>query len=79
MQYNYLLDVTGYSCPKPLLYTKKQLAQMKSGEILCVKLDDSKSLEDFGFFCNHTGHLLLNAPSLDNNVSPIILYIQVKS
>ena len=75
IQENEILDVTGLTCPKPLLYTKKKLANMQSQTILKVLLDDKKSLEDFTFFCNATGHSLLKV--IDNNL-PIILYIKAK-
>ncbi len=71
-----ILDVTGLSCPKPLLYTKKKLATLPAASILKVLLDDNKSLEDFSFFCQATGHLLLQ---VKNNQMPIVVYIQVKN
>ena len=73
--HNETLDVTGLTCPKPLLYTKKKLASMNSQSILKVLLDDKKSLEDFSFFCKATGHNLLNI--IDTNI-PITLFIKVK-
>ncbi|MFM2343669.1 MAG: hypothetical protein RLZZ210_277 [Pseudomonadota bacterium] len=70
------LDVTGLSCPKPLLHTKKKLATMEAEKILKVMLDDRKSLEDFAFFCTATGHTLIK---VINEKKPMILYIKVKS
>ena len=35
----YMLDVQGYVCPHPQLYTKKGLEKMKQGEILEVVFD----------------------------------------
>jgi tRNA 2-thiouridine synthesizing protein A len=71
-----VLDVTGLSCPKPLLYTKKKLATLAPATILKILLDDKKSLEDFSFFCQATGHILLK---IEDTHTPIIVYIQTKT
>jgi len=75
MEYDELLDVTGLTCPKPLLFTKKKLATLKSKTVLCILLDDKKSLEDFGFFCKATGHILLG---INQELNPIHIFIQTK-
>ncbi len=75
MEAHEILDVTGLTCPKPLLYTKKKLSSMATQTILQVILDDKKSLEDFSFFCKATGHILLDVIDI---AVPIILYIRVK-
>ena len=41
----YLLDVTGYVCPHPQIYTKKALEKLGSGDILEVLFDNPSSSE----------------------------------
>jgi tRNA 2-thiouridine synthesizing protein A len=41
----YLLDVKGYVCPHPQLYTKKGLEKLKAGDILELVFDNPSSGE----------------------------------
>lgn len=41
----YLLDVQGYVCPHPQLYTKKSLEKINPGEVLEVIFDNPSSSE----------------------------------
>jgi tRNA 2-thiouridine synthesizing protein A len=41
----YSLDVCGYVCPHPQLYTKKSLEKIKEGDILDVVFDNPSSKE----------------------------------
>jgi tRNA 2-thiouridine synthesizing protein A len=41
----YLLDVQGYVCPHPQLYTKKSLEKINPGEILDLIFDNPSSAE----------------------------------
>ncbi|WHP46589.1 sulfurtransferase TusA family protein [Mannheimia bovis] len=43
----YSLDLTGYSCPLPLLMTKKAMTDLKKGDSLEVVLNQQSSLADF--------------------------------
>lgn len=52
------LDVRGLSCPLPILRTKKALAELSSGQSLCVQATDPGSVKDFAAFCRHTGNTL---------------------
>jgi tRNA 2-thiouridine synthesizing protein A len=69
------IDVLGLTCPKPLLHTKKKLSSMNSGQVLQIILDDNKSLEDFGYFCNAAGHVLI-ASVKSNNGHYTYIYIR---
>jgi len=58
MNYDYLVDASGESCPMPLLKAKRQLNTMKSGECLKVIATDAASVRDFSSFIVLTGHKL---------------------
>ena len=47
MNYDYLVDASGESCPMPLLKAKRQLNGMMSGECLKVIATDAASVRDF--------------------------------
>ena len=53
------LDLSGLSCPLPVLKTKKALASMGSGMKIQVITTDSGSYDDFEYFCTHAGHTLI--------------------
>lgn len=55
----YMLDVTGYVCPHPQLYTKKSLEKMASGEIVDVIFDNPSSGETIVQMCDQQGHEVL--------------------
>jgi TusA-related sulfurtransferase len=44
-EHEYLLDVKGYVCPHPQIYTKKALEKLQSGDILEVVFDNPSSGE----------------------------------
>lgn len=43
----YSLDLTSYSCPLPLLMTKKAMNDLKKGDSLLVLLNKQSCLADF--------------------------------
>lgn len=51
----FALDVTGYVCPHPQLYTKKALEKMQGGETLEVVFDNPSSAESIAAMCDATG------------------------
>lgn len=53
------LDVTGLTCPLPILKTRKALSTLPAGALLEVLATDPGSIEDFAVFCRATGHLLI--------------------
>ncbi len=55
------LDLRGLNCPMPILYTKKALAKMSSGEQLRIVATDSGTLKDFEAFSRQTGNALLES------------------
>ena len=51
----YLLDVKGYVCPHPQIYTKKALSKINSGDHLKVIFDNPSSGESIATMCDNTG------------------------
>lgn len=51
----YLLDVIGYVCPHPQIYTKKALQKLRPGDVLEVLFDNPSSGESIATMCDHTG------------------------
>ena len=52
---NYLLDVQGYVCPHPQIYTKKALQKLKPGEHLELLFDNPSSGESVAAMCEAEG------------------------
>lgn len=53
------LDLSGLSCPMPLLKTKQALNRMESGKVLRVMATDPSSERDFKVFSEQSGIALL--------------------
>jgi tRNA 2-thiouridine synthesizing protein A len=51
----YSLDVKGYVCPHPQLYTKSALSKMKTGETLKLLFDNASSGESIASMCDKEG------------------------
>jgi tRNA 2-thiouridine synthesizing protein A len=51
----YSLDVKGYVCPHPQLYTKSALSKMKSGDTLKLLFDNPSSGESIASMCDKEG------------------------
>lgn len=60
MDANKELDCRGLNCPLPILKAKKALAEMSSGQTLCVISTDSGSVRDFQAFAKQTGNELVS-------------------
>ena len=59
------LDASGLNCPLPVLKAQKALKDLAAGEVLKVVATDPGSVEDFGAFCQTTGHELLESEAED--------------
>lgn len=55
----YSLDVTGYVCPHPQIYTKKALEKIQSGELLEVLFDNPSSSESVSAMCDSNGNEII--------------------
>ena len=54
------LDVTGLSCPMPLLKAKLALNNMESQQILKVVATDKEKKKDFQLFVDQSDHQILD-------------------
>lgn len=55
----YILNVQGYVCPHPQLYTKKSLEKLKQGEILELVFDNPSSGESIVAMCQAEGNEII--------------------
>lgn len=56
---SYSLDVKGYVCPHPQLYTKSALSKMKAGDTLRLVFDNASSGESIASMCEKNGDEIL--------------------
>lgn len=56
---SYVLDVCGYVCPHPQIYTKKSLEKMEEGDVVSVIFDNPSSKETIIQMCDQAGHEIL--------------------
>ena len=56
----YRLDVKGYVCPHPQIYTKKALEKMQSGEVLELLFDNPSSGESISAMVEKDGNKLID-------------------
>ena len=61
----YALDVCGYVCPHPQLYTKKALEKMKTGEILELMFDNPSSGESIAAMSDSSGNKIIEKTSVN--------------
>jgi tRNA 2-thiouridine synthesizing protein A len=59
------LDVTGYVCPHPQIYTKKALEKMKHGEIVELIFDNPSSSESIAAMCEAQGNEIVEKSMLN--------------
>ncbi|MFO8005375.1 sulfurtransferase TusA family protein [Thioalkalivibrio sp.] len=60
----YTLDVTGYTCPHPQMYTKKALQKIVSGDVLTLVFDNPSSGESIISMCESEGNDLFDRSDL---------------
>ena len=60
------LDLTGLTCPMPLLKTKQALNRLAAGAIIKVVATDPASQRDFQVFAEQSGNELLSSERLDD-------------
>ena len=65
MKADVILDVKGFTCPMPVLKTKKAIDGMGSGETLEVIATDPASKADIPAFLSRLGHELVKADEKD--------------
>jgi len=57
---HFMLDVKGYVCPHPQIYTKKALQKIETGDHLDVIFDNPSSGESIAAMCDITGDEIIN-------------------
>lgn len=68
-----VLDVTGYVCPYPVIYTRKALAMLPSGKILEVITDNPPSCENVPLAAKEDGHEVISIDKVEEGVWRIII------
>lgn len=63
--HDYLLDVTGYVCPHPQMYTKKAMGKLASGDVLTLLFDNPSSGESIVAMCESEGNELIEKTNED--------------
>lgn len=65
----YSLDVCGYVCPHPQLYTKKALEKMKAGDMLYLVFDNASSGESISAMCESIGNEVVEKNTVSGKYS----------
>jgi len=52
----FTLNVEGYVCPHPQIYTKKALEKVNSGDVIEVLFDNPSSGESIATMCDNSGN-----------------------
>lgn len=55
------IDISGMSCPAPLLGAKKILDDLQAGQTMRLVSDCSGAHDDLAAWCRYTGHQLISA------------------
>ena len=58
------LDLSGLSCPIPVIKANKAIRQMSAGDVLICEVTDPAAPGDFDSFCASTGHQLVSCEDL---------------
>lgn len=61
------LDVKGYTCPHPQMYTKKAIQKIASGDVLTLVFDNPSSGESILSMCDSDGNDIIERDELDGN------------
>jgi tRNA 2-thiouridine synthesizing protein A len=68
MNFDKELDVSGMSCPLPIVKTKKALSDLESGKVLKVIATDAGAVKDMQAFADQTGNTLLASSEADGKL-----------
>ena len=63
----YQLDVKGYVCPHPQIYTKKALSKIHDGDQLAVIFDNPSSGESIAMMCDNNGDEIVHKEKTDGS------------
>jgi len=59
VQADKVLNVTGLSCPLPVVRSKKAIDEMVSGQVLEIHATDKGAVKDIPAWAKSAGHVLL--------------------
>ncbi len=62
---SFMLDVCGFVCPQPQMYTKKALQKLQAGEVLTVIFDNPSSGESIISMCETDGNELFERADMN--------------
>lgn len=68
------LDERGHSCPIPVINAKKELSNMKKGEVLTVKVEDKTKVENITRMAENNGHQV-KVKDISNNEFDIVITV----
>lgn len=64
---HYQLDVSGYVCPHPQMYTKKALQKLSEGDELTLLFDNPSSGESILSMCESEGNEVFDRQNSDGS------------
>lgn len=65
MEFDDDLDALGLLCPLPVLKARKRIQALSSGQVLRLQADDPAAVIDVPYYCNETGHQLVETRDID--------------
>ncbi|GGI13289.1 sulfurtransferase TusA family protein [Gottfriedia solisilvae] len=68
MESKKVLDAKGLACPMPIVKTKKEINELKSGEILEIHATDKGAKNDLAAWSKSSGHELIKHEVDDDNI-----------
>lgn len=68
----YELDLRGYTCPYPVMFTRKYFSMVKSGEELHVIIDNAPSCETVPSVVEELGGVVVSIDYVGNGVFRIV-------
>ncbi len=69
----YVLDVTGYTCPYPVIYMKNALGRIGPGETLEVIFDNPPSCETLPEAATEDGHEVVSLDKIGSGLWRLIV------
>ena len=69
----YILDVTGYTCPYPVIYMRKAISQIGSGDLLEVIFDNPPSCETLPEAAESDGHEVLKFEKIGEGLWRLVI------
>ncbi len=73
MESTTMVDAKGLSCPMPIVYTKRAMDTLESGQILEVHVTDKGALADMPAWVKAAGHTIID---LTENEDVLTFYIK---